>query len=214
MAGFGPKKTSMACLPGRKKSRSAAGGDFPMEQQLEHLFPALLRKVWEHLGSTRQVIAAVTPVSKALRDVLFATMTTINLRGCRNITDAAITALAANCANLTDINLWGCRNITDAAMTALAGNCANLTAVDLCNCDKITDAAITALAANCANLTTINLWGCRNITDAAITALAASCANLTTINLSYCDNITNAAIDDFERQLPECEVEHQRLYQI
>ena len=98
LAGFGPKKTSMACLPGRKKSRGAAGGDFPMEQQLEHLFPELLRKVWDHLGSTRQVIAAVTPVSKALRDVLFATMTTINLSGCDNITDAAMTALAANCA--------------------------------------------------------------------------------------------------------------------
>ena len=60
----------MACLPGRKKSRGAAGGDFPMEQQLEHLFPELLRKVWDHLGSTRQVIAAVTPVSKALRDAV------------------------------------------------------------------------------------------------------------------------------------------------
>ena len=69
LAGFGPKKTSMACLPGRKKSRGAAGGDFPMEQQLEHLFPELLRKVWDHLGSNRQVIAAITPVSKALRDV-------------------------------------------------------------------------------------------------------------------------------------------------
>ena len=80
LAGFGPKKTSMACLPGRKKSRGAAGGDFPMEQQLEHLFPELLRKVWDHLGSTRQVIAAVTPVSKALRDVLFATMTSIKVK--------------------------------------------------------------------------------------------------------------------------------------
>ena len=117
LAGFGPKKTSMACLPGRKKSRGAAGGDFPMEQQLVHLFPELLRKVWEHLGSTRQVIAAVTPVSKALRDVLFATMTDIDLRECSNITDAAITALAANCANLTTINLDICRNITDAAIT-------------------------------------------------------------------------------------------------
>ena len=28
------------------------------------------------------------------------------------------TALAANCANLTTIVVWGCRNITDAAMTA------------------------------------------------------------------------------------------------
>ena len=88
-----------------------------MEQQLEHLFPELLRKVWDHLGSTRQVIAAVTPVSKALRDVLFATMTTINLSGCRNITDAAMTVLAANCVNLTTIGLMFCGNITDAAIT-------------------------------------------------------------------------------------------------
>ena len=114
----------MARLLRRKKSGGAAGGDFPMEQQLEHLFPELLRKVWEHLGSTRQVIAAVTPVSKALRDVLFATMTDIDLREtdfdlreCSNITDAAITALAANCANLTTIDLESCENITDAGIT-------------------------------------------------------------------------------------------------
>ena len=133
----------MACLE-RKKRRGAAGGDIPMAQHLEHLVPELLRKVWEYLGSTRQVIAAVTPVSKALRDVLFATMTTINLRGCRKITDAAVTALAANCANLTTIDLWGCDNITDAAINALAANCANLTDINLLECRNITDAAITA----------------------------------------------------------------------
>ena len=152
----------MTCI-GRKKGRGAAGGGFPMEQQLVHLFPELLQKVWDHLGSTRQVIAAVTPVSKALRDVLFATMTTINLRSCDNITDAAMTALAANCANLTTIDLSECDNITDAAIAALAANCANLTTIDLYDCDNITDAAITALAANCANLTTIYIGDCDNI---------------------------------------------------
>jgi hypothetical protein len=109
---------------------------------MEHLLPELLRKVWEHLGSTRQVIAAVTPVSKALRDVLFATITDITLYRC-NITDAAITALAANCANLTTIDLSYCDKITDAAITALAANCANLTTINLRSCGKITDAAIT-----------------------------------------------------------------------
>ena len=106
----------MVHLPVLKKYRCAAGGDFPMAQQLGHLVPELLRKVLDYLGSTRQVIAAVTPVSKALRGVFFATMT--DLRGCGNITDAAMTALAANCANLTTIILWGCRKITDAAITA------------------------------------------------------------------------------------------------
>ena len=67
------------------------------------------------------------------------------------------------------VDLGGCDEITDAAITALAANCKNLTTINLWSCDKITDAAITALAANCANLTTINLIGCGNITDAAIT---------------------------------------------
>jgi hypothetical protein len=101
----------------------------------------------------------------------------VNFYLCRsNITDAAMTALAANCANLTTINLRGCRNLTDTAITVLTKNCTHLTTINLGDCGNLTDAAIAALAANCANLTTINLGGCGNITNAAMTALWASLA--------------------------------------
>jgi hypothetical protein len=46
-------------------------------------------------------------------------LTTIDLDGCANITDAAILALAKGCPNLTGIYLLGCTNITDKAKAVL-----------------------------------------------------------------------------------------------
>ena len=75
-------------------------------------------------------------------------------------------------------SLRQCRNLTDAAITALAANCPGLTSIDLSECENLTDAAITALAARCPGLTSIDFSGCRNLTDAAITALAARCPDI------------------------------------
>ena len=71
------------------------------------------------------------------------------------------------------------RNITDAALLALAKHCPNLTWIDLTDCANITDAAVLALAEHCPNLTDINLWGCANITKKAKAALRESCKGIT-----------------------------------
>ena len=130
-------------------------------------------------------------------------LTSINLSGCYNLTDAAITALAARCPGLTSIDLSGCHNLTDAAITALAARCPGLTSIDLSGCHNLTDAAITALAARCPGLTSIDLSELRsNLTDAAITALAARCPGLTSINLYGCSNLTDAAITALAAKCP------------
>lgn len=142
--------------------------------------------------SDENIIAWAHNVGTSGREV-----TKIDLSYCRNITDAAITALAANCANLTTINLNSCYKIdqvTDASVTALATHCPNLTEVDLGGCNKVTDAAITTLATHCPKLTTVNLGGCDKVTDTAVQALAAHCPNLTTIDLSGCDEVRDSSI--------------------
>ena len=50
---------------------------------------------------------------------------------CQNITDAAIVAVANNCANLSSLDVQASRNITDAAIVAVAHNCANLASLDV-----------------------------------------------------------------------------------
>ena len=72
----------------------------------------------------------------------------LGLSGCRNITDAAVVAVASGCKQLTTLDLWSCRNITDAAVVAVASSCKQLTRLNLrCKTSsKITDLAVLALA--------------------------------------------------------------------
>ena len=76
------------------------------------------------------------------------------------------------------ISLRGCENITDIAVIAIAENFPGLTTIDLSHCVNITDTAVIAIAENCAGLTRIYLGRCFNITDAAVIALAERCAGL------------------------------------
>ena len=83
-----------------------------------------------------------TLVSKAWRTARNQQTTRVK---CRNITDAAVLALAKGCPNLTTVNLYDCANITDAAVLALAKGCPNLTSIDLAGCRMITEEAKAAL---------------------------------------------------------------------
>ena len=119
--------------------------------------------------------------------------------GHRNVTDAAITALANGCPALRHVDLQNCYNLTDAAkiipgsMTKRNGFqtfCveADGASVNLC------DAVILALANGCPGLTNINVSSCGVLTDAAIIALANGCPGLTNVNLTSCKNVTDATI--------------------
>ena len=144
-------------------------------------------------------------------------LSTLNMHGCRSITDAALKAVGSNCKQLTNLdigsrrseimtdagvvavacgctqlttlNLGGCwREITDAALVAVGSGCPKLSWLDLSYCFNITDAAVVAVAAGCPQLTTINLGGCGNITDVAVMAVASGCPQLTSLDLTSCGN--------------------------
>ena len=51
---------------------------------------------------------------------LWPNVTSIDLSYCRNITDAAVIRLAAQCPGLIHVFLHRCRNLTDAAVAQLA----------------------------------------------------------------------------------------------
>jgi Leucine Rich repeat len=113
----------------------------------------------------------------------------IDLDGCRGITDIGVSVLARGCHQLQSINLGGCRKITDIGVSALGRECGYLQSVDLSRCE-ITDIGVSALAHGCGQLQSINLRGCSNLTDIGLSALAHGCGQLHFINLHRCDGIT------------------------
>ena len=55
----------------------------------------------------------------------------INLDGCRGITDMGVSALADGCGQLHTINLSCCQGITDKGVSALGRGCSHLLVIDL-----------------------------------------------------------------------------------
>ncbi|KAJ8600516.1 hypothetical protein CTAYLR_009214 [Chrysophaeum taylorii] len=116
------------------------------------------------------------------------------LRGCANLTDAAITAVADKCPNLEELYVSRCGNLMDAAIRAVAMRCKNLAKLNVSWCHNLTDVAITAVANNCPKFAQLNVSKCVNLTDAAITAVAENCPNLVELYFSGCTKVTDAAI--------------------
>ena len=126
-------------------------------------------------------------------------LTKMNLRDCRNITDIGISAIALHCHQLSFMNLTGCINVTDNCVSALGRHCHNLRTMILCGCTNISGPGLSALDQICPLLTEINLAACRNITDTGVSALAQHCPNLMKINLSRCTNITDISVSAVAR---------------
>ena len=66
----------------------------------------------------------------------------VYLKGCENLTDAAVVALAEGCNQLTSVDFSWCENLTDAAVVALVEGCNQLASVDFEGCVSLTDAAL------------------------------------------------------------------------
>ena len=103
-----------------------------------------------------------------------AELKSVNLRGCKLLTDVSIVPLAGSCPLLKSVNLWRCKLLTDVSVGALAGSCPLLESVNLTFCKLLTDASIVAFAGSCPLLKSVDLGGRRLITHASIAALKAA----------------------------------------
>ena len=60
---------------------------------------------------------------------------------------------------LESIDLSGCRGITDVGVSALGHGCGQLQAINLSGCNRVTNIGVSALGHGCCQLQTINLHG-------------------------------------------------------
>ena len=78
-----------------------------------------------------------------------------------------------SCASLTSLSVLCCRNLTNDSIKAVAAGCASLTSLDVACCSKLTDESIKAVAAGCPSLTSLNVANCSKLTDESFKAVAA-----------------------------------------
>ena len=124
--------------------------------------------------TTLQVAAAEAEVVARLPK-----LTHVNLRGCIELTDVSIKAIAKYCKDLTHLDVSMCDNLTDASITAIAQNGPSLTYLDVSWCSNLTSTSIIEIAKHCTRLTYLSVDSCMNLTDASITAIAQALLILT-----------------------------------
>lgn len=139
-----------------------------------------------------------------------------------NITDAAVSAIAAHCPRLRILELTDCIGITDASVDDLAASNLALTTLDLSGTavttrslvkvsqrfqnlrsftiSVATDEGLTAVVQGCLKLRELRCHY-SEITDASITAITANCSKLMHLSLFFCSSITVGSIQNMINQL-------------
>jgi hypothetical protein len=65
-------------------------------------------------------------------------LTSLNLRGCKHVTNLGLENIAAGCLKLISLNLRGCSHVTDMAIVHVREGCQDLTSLHLYCCKKVT----------------------------------------------------------------------------
>jgi hypothetical protein len=116
------------------------------------------------------------------------TMTGIDLRECRAITDVGLWALAKRSATrLHELNVSGVEQITHIGLRALSLRCDRLQRLDLTRCVQLNDLGLRVVAAGLIQLTHLRLRGCRQVTDHSLVEVARCCEKLRLLDLHGCD---------------------------
>lgn len=101
-------------------------------------------------------------------------LTALNLSYCHALRDNLVGLVARCCPRLRSLELAGCKRVTNSAIRSLAGEGAveSLTALDLGHLKSVTAVAIRDLLERKPKLLTLNLGGAKFATDAVINGLA------------------------------------------
>lgn len=98
--------------------------------------------------------------------------------------DARLLLLAD--ASLTSLELSGCRQVTAEGLRALGECCPQLAAISLDWCFQLGDAHVDAIASSFSALRTLSLRGCRHLSGAAIARVVERAPALRVLDISEC----------------------------
>jgi len=149
-------------------------------------------------------------------------LTSVNLNGCRGLSDTGIRHLVRHCPDLTRISLYWNVGLSDKAVSAIASSsCAaslthlNLSGVtkitaeqfnrsipsfpglvhlDLTRLERLTDESLACVAAACPRLTTLLLYACANFTETGVTAVAKGCPLLEKVDVTGSHSLQDSGI--------------------
>ncbi|KAA0148217.1 hypothetical protein FNF28_07475 [Cafeteria roenbergensis] len=152
-------------------------------RRLPRAFPDLKRLALSACGGL---------TAPGLRDCLagLPALTAVNLRSSREaVTDGVLAALASTArASLTSLCVADCSDVSDRGVSALARRCRSLQTLDMTGCKRLTDLSLFALADAdlFPGLKDLSFRGCEGVTETGVSWLAMRSTTITRLELSGC----------------------------
>ena len=111
----------------------------------------------------------------------------LNISHCSSLTSDSFNIIFASCTSLCKLNMNGCCNCKESAISKLAESNHNLKELKASGCkDAINEYTVSMLSINCIKLERFDINDCHRITDSSISTLCCRCRFLSHIELSGC----------------------------
>ncbi|KAL7313059.1 hypothetical protein PS15m_006849 [Mucor circinelloides] len=139
-----------------------------------------------------------------------ATLTYLNINGCPQLHEEAMSLLGSSLPNLTHFSIAACTNLTDSALLSylMASTSTStfskhkLTHLNLSSCSRLSDATLLNLAIYAQNMQHLKLAGCVLMTDQGFCHLFARVHTFVHLDLEDVHQITTATIRSIANHQP------------
>ncbi|KAJ3300093.1 hypothetical protein HK104_004562 [Borealophlyctis nickersoniae] len=121
------------------------------------------------------------------------TVRKLNLRGCWQVTDKGLAAIAHYAPNIEVLCLASVWDVTDAGVANMARMCHMLKELDLSNCRKLSDAGVVGVLDGCPKIESLCLSYCKNLSDGVMEH--PRWAEMKKVNFQRCTGIFDAGFE-------------------
>ncbi|KAJ3417254.1 hypothetical protein HDV05_005710 [Chytridiales sp. JEL 0842] len=124
------------------------------------------------------------------------TLRYLNLGGIEGVGDSSLAGLGGWFPNLETVELAGCRRITDAGVFALVSGCAKISKLDLEECASVSDEGLDSVGRWVGkSLKVLRVGFCEQLTDDGLIRLLSTCTNLTHISFDNCPLVSDRLLN-------------------
>jgi F-box/leucine-rich repeat protein 2/20 len=121
-------------------------------------------------------------------------LVTLNLSGCRLVSDLGLRVLVTACGHLRDLDISRCSHGISSVGVEKLTALTRLTRLSLAECERVTSDAVAALGTAQLPLQLLDVSACRQVTDAAVAVIGRQLQRLQHLRLSYCCQVTNLGV--------------------
>ena len=111
--------------------------------------------------------------------------------------DPSLQLLSQRCVFLQELVLKGCGELTDSGLEAVARYNRKLVKIDLEGCQLVTDLGVVEVLTFCRGLLDVNLSRCQLLTDETFIALGECCRAVEHVKIAYLLQLTDRGLYNF-----------------